>query len=342
VLGSLHKGIYAMLIIREIGQQESERWDAYVTAHDLSIYFLYIWRTVFTNAYQLASVYLAAFNGDVLVGILPAVIVTSLSGKKRYVSLPFLCSGGLAADTPAIADALCEALAKRGDIQVRQTASLTARGLFLDSDNVRFTIPISGDEHRLFHALGHTARKHINKSLRHNFTYTWGPDELSAFYGVYQRRMRELGTPCHSLNFWHSILEAFPAAASILTVRQGDVVVAGMFCLYTKQVFHDVLAVALHAYRDSCVYYFLHWQALRFAVDHGCAVFDFERSQTGTGTYTFKKQWGAIEHPLYYYNSRPGSIAALKKSWGWGTTLWRLQPLWLANFFGPHIRKYFP
>src|SRR5205085_4728841 len=43
----------------------------------------------------------------------------------------------------------------------------------------------------------------------------------------------------------------------------------------------------------------LYAETLKYAVESGVTVFDLGRSSIGSGTYKFKKQWGASERQLY-------------------------------------------
>jgi len=169
-----------------------------------------------------------------------------------------------------------------------------------------------------------------------------GRDHLDDFYNIYSIRMRQLGTPCHGLKYWENILDAFPSNSGIITVWEMDEVIAGMFFLYDGEAFYDEIAVASTAYRVQCAYYFLHWQAIIFAVEKGCSKFDFRRSQKETGTYKFKKQWGAEEQQLFYYNTQQKSISGDKEKFQFATNLWAKLPLSLTKLGGPYLRKFLP
>jgi|GEM_PF-6047342 len=336
-----------MIIIKEATEVDSALWDAYVDGQSAPIYFRYGWRSVFERAYGLKSLYLCAVDNEQIVGILPAMVVPGLI-KKSIVSLPFLCHGGVLGDLEDARTQLVLALQEKAGqrristMQIRSTKHLPGTSLFCDPENVALRFPLFADEEQTFRSLGHTARKHINKSLKYQFQTKIGKDQLDIFYRVYTRRMKELGTPCHSRKFWEQILQIFPQNSGIMTIWDNAKCLGGMFFVYSKETFSDVLAVALNEYRDQCAYYFLHWQAVRFAVQQQCRCFDFERSQIDSGTYRFKKQWGAIDHPLFYYSNNPQSISAAKKKYRVLIQLWQKQPLFLANAFGPLLRRIIP
>ena len=89
----------------------------------------------------------------------------------------------------------------------------------------------------------------------------------------------------------------------------------------------------------------LYWETIRTACLEGFRRFDFGRSSRGSGTYRFKRQWGAVESPLFWYTIpihgrvRPvspdeGRIAAYL------TSAWRHLPLTVTRGVGPRIRRY--
>jgi FemAB-related protein (PEP-CTERM system-associated) len=89
---------------------------------------------------------------------------------------------------------------------------------------------------------------------------------------------------------------------------------------------------------------FKYWEVMRRACMQGRRVFDYGRSKNGTGSYSFKKNWGFDPTPLNYeYLLVKGrSIPErnpLNPKYSRLVRLWRRLPLPLANFIGPHIVK---
>jgi CelD/BcsL family acetyltransferase involved in cellulose biosynthesis len=89
----------------------------------------------------------------------------------------------------------------------------------------------------------------------------------------------------------------------------------------------------------------LYWETIRAACRDGFGRFDFGRSTRRSGTYAFKRQWGALESPLFWYTipirgrvsrnaGRPGRTPERLAG------LWRRLPLSWTRRVGPHLRKY--
>jgi hypothetical protein len=171
-----------------------------------------------------------------------------------------------------------------------------------------------------------------------------GPELLSSFFEVYARNMRDLGSPPHPRAFFAAVLQRLAPHAGLIAVRddRGAVIGAGLFIRHG-----DVLSLpwvsSLRAAFSLNPNLLLYWELMRWGIAQGCAVFDFGRSTRGTGTYEFKRQWGAAEHPLYWHYWGPGASrrAGLRKESGGYrlmTRIWSKLPLGLATAVGTRIR----
>jgi FemAB-related protein (PEP-CTERM system-associated) len=325
-------------------ESDREAWDSYVLFNGKPIYFLFDFKKAFERCYGLTTIYLIARDNDEIVGILPAAIVGFL--KKQIVSLPYVYYGGAIANCKQIEEALYSELSsyatkhKIYGLTFREREQKQWLKMPCDHGNYFFQIPLMNSEENTFKNLGHAARKHINIAKKQKFQCSFGRDQLSDFYKIYTARMHQLGTPCHSIKFWHTLLELFPNNSNVIVVRDGNNIAAAMFYLYTDAVFSDVIAISLPEYRDKRAYYWLHWRAICWAVEQGIKTFDFERSQKGGGTYTFKRTWGGQERMLYYYNSLGSELIQIKRKFQPVRTLWSKLPLSITRLCGPSIRKY--
>jgi hypothetical protein len=89
---------------------------------------------------------------------------------------------------------------------------------------------------------------------------------------------------------------------------------------------------------------FMYWQMFRFASEHGYDSFDFGRCSVDSGTFRFKKQWGAQEMPLYWHQWRPDGTAisqpkAANSTYRLVSWIWQRTPLLITNALGPHFIK---
>lgn len=324
-----------------------DRWDMACRDMAAPIYFDSRWSHVFKRAYGIRTIYCTMEHQHNILAVLPLSHISGPFGNN-FISLPFVYAAGMMGEGIHWQSLLshCKALiagTRNCHLVLRQNEPIGFdSGLYLDEENVHYVLQLATDEKTTFDRLKRSGRKQVKKSLSHGFYSRSGKDELSSFYSIYIRRMNELGTPCHSRKFWKSILDAFPDEAGVLTVYDGAKAVAGMIYLQTENVFHDVLAVSLSAYRQQCAYYFLHWEAVRMALKNGIDRFDFERSQKNTGTAWFKRQWGGEEMPLYYYSSNKQSLSGTKLKYRRLIGIWKQFPVSVTRMISPFIRRYIP
>jgi lipid II:glycine glycyltransferase (peptidoglycan interpeptide bridge formation enzyme) len=88
----------------------------------------------------------------------------------------------------------------------------------------------------------------------------------------------------------------------------------------------------------------MYWEVMRRAVGKGIKVFDFGRSKIGTGSYSFKKNWGFSPQQLYYefYLVKSTSIPdvnTLNPKYKFFIAAWKRLPLSISQVIGPFLAK---
>jgi FemAB-related protein (PEP-CTERM system-associated) len=208
--------------------------------------------------------------------------------------------------------------------------------------NLRLALP--ADAGRLWERFDGSVRNQIRKAQRGGLSVTFGgAEQLDAFYAIFATRMRELGSPVHARRLFTAIFAAFGRLARVALVRKGGLPVGGLIALAFKDVLTVPWASCESAYRSLCPNMLLYWETMRAACEEGFRTFDFGRSSRGSGTYRFKRQWGAQEEPLYWYTipsvRRPGAPPRADRA-AFLAASWRRLPLAVTRSLGPHIRKY--
>ena len=172
-----------------------------------------------------------------------------------------------------------------------------------------------------------------------------GREQLDAFYGVFAARMRELGSPGARAPFFAAIFDAFgELARASSSCSKGETPIGGLMALAVETPRVPWAACASEI-RALCPNMLLYWETLRAACADGFRRFDFGRSTRDSGTYRFKRQWGAEEEPLFWYTIPIGRRVSLPTGKGGRTAtrlvgLWRHLPLSFTQRVGPHVRKY--
>ena len=269
------------------------------------------------------------------------------------VSVPFVNYGGAIGADERVEGALMDEAARIarelgvGHIEFRDTVR-RGEAWPVRTDKVEMVLDLPGCTDELARSLGSKVRAQIKRPQRAGASVTWGHlDRLAEFYGVFARNMRDLGTPVYSRRFFEQILSTFEDAAQIVVVSIRGVPVAAGLLLAHRETMEIPWASSMREHNRLGVNMLLYWEALGRAITNGYRRFDFGRSSQDSGTYRFKKQWGAQPLQLYWhYWLRCGDkLPALNPDnpkFRLAIAIWRRLPLALTNRLGPAIVRYLP
>jgi FemAB-related protein (PEP-CTERM system-associated) len=327
---------------------------AYAGAHpDGTPYHDPAWLDVIARAFGHRTLYLAAEAGGRTAGVLPLVFFSSRVFGRFAVSVPFVNYGGVLADTPdverALVDrAIAETRAAGGSyLELRHT-----RRRFTDLSEKRHKVAmwltLDGTPDAQWASLDRKLRNQVRKAEKHELEIrTGGLEALPAFYEVFARNMRDLGTPVYGVGFFREVLSAFPETTRVFVVRHAGRAVAASLVQWRGEAVEVPWASALRESNALCANVFLYWHMLRFAVERGLRRFDFGRSTPGEGTFLFKKQWGAEPVPLVWeYWTASGQpmpdLSPKNPKYARAISAWQRLPVSIANALGPAIVRHIP
>jgi FemAB-related protein (PEP-CTERM system-associated) len=309
------------------------------------------WFTVIRQAYGHEALYLSAEDVDGRPGILPAFVVRRPLGGTVVSSMPFLDGGGPCSASDPLADVLLARLTEEARKLGADAVELRcSKRLRLDSEplenKVNLVLSLPGEAGRLWQQLDGGVRNQIRKAERSGLSVELaGAERLDDFYGIFTTRMRELGSPVHARRFFGDVFHAFGERARLVLVRKGATPIGGLIALAFKDALVVPWASCLRQYLTLCPNMLLYWETIRAGCAEGFQRFEFGRSSRGSGTYRFKRQWGAREEPLFWYTiplgtRRPRARAGAARHAALLTGSWRRLPLAITRRLGPHIRKY--
>lgn len=342
--------------IDEINDDAGSDWDAYLAESlDATLYHDYRWRAVIREAFGHESHYLCARRTDGgIVGVLPLVRLRSRWFGDFLVSMPYFNYGGVIAEEEAVGRALLDEAARRAaelgvrHMEVRGDGWQPA-GWSLRDDKVAMVRPLPDTEEQLWRELGGKLRAQIRRPRREGARVTIGGAELlDDFYAVFSHNMRDLGTPVYPQRWFAAVLAALPRErAFVVTVSLSGRAVAAAILLGFRDRLEIPWASSLREFNRFGVNMLLYWEALREAQARGYRYFDFGRSSRDSGTYRFKRQWGAAsETMLWCYWLRPGAtmpdLTPTSPRFRLAVAAWKRLPLGLANRLGPHLVKNLP
>lgn len=340
----------------EVCSEIPSGWDEYVGEHpESTAYHRSSSVLIGHTAFRLLTRFLVArAESGKVVGILPVVEQSSLAFGRFHSSLPFVSYGGILADDDSIARQLADQAAafavhrRAKHVELRHRREVTGLPFAERLDKISMVLPLPGDEAALSKGLGAKLRSQVRRAEREEPLVAWGGKELLVeFYSVFAPSMHALGTPVLPQSFFGTVLEAMQELASVLVVRvNGKTEAAALTVRHGDRVEVPWAAATMWAKRNA-INMRMYWEMLKAANDAGAAAFDFGRSSVDSGTYRFKKQWGAEPQQLHWHYWLPegASLPALNHSnpkYELAIRAWQRMPLWCANTLGPRISRKLP
>lgn len=332
--------------------EKREEWDTYVKrSSKASVCHHSLWQPIIQHTYGHQPFYLMARSDDRVRGVLPLFLVKSRFFGKSLTSVPFLDYGGICADDDAAARSLLEQalhlLQECGAdyVELRQcTAPAQAGTLRLDKFGMR--LDLSPGAEAVWRSFPAKVRNQVRKAEKSGLRACVGGAELlDEFYPVFVANMRDLGSPVHDRAFFACMLAEFGSQARFVLVRDGHRPVGGLVCLLFKDTVTIPWASSLRQYLTKCPNNLLYWEAMQYACAQGYRCFDFGRSSIDSGTYNFKRQWGAKPVQIYWQvlnTNGDQSVAFLTNNskFQMAIEIWKRLPISFTQILGPHIRKY--
>jgi len=331
---------------------QRDNWDAFVRTNSSStMCHQYGWKDVVERVYGHRTFYLTATRGDRIVGILPLVLVRGRLLGSSLSSMPFMDYGGVCADDQEMAAALVErARELMGEhsvdaIELRQCETTVQLGQSRQ-DKVSMILDLSDGAEAIWKALPAKVRNQVRKAEKSGLTICAGGAELvDEFYEIFVVNMRDLGSPVHSKRFFTEICGVFGHSTRVTLVRDGQKTIGGLIALFFKDTMLVPWASSLREYFPKCPNNLIYWDAIQDGCKRACAKFDFGRSSVGSGTYDFKKQWGAEPKQLHWQilkeqDARKTTISSDEAKYRLAADIWRRLPVALTRVVGPKIRKY--
>jgi serine/alanine adding enzyme len=329
-------------------------WDRYVSAHpEASGYHRAAWTAVIASAFGHRVRRIVAESTRGIEGVLPLVLFRSRLFGRFGVSLPFLNYGGIVADSPEAERLLLdEAIHECQQAGARYLELRHTKQRFSDLPSKRhkvaMTLKLEADAERQWLALDRKVRNLVRKAEKSGMRLSIGGAELvPAFYEVFARNMRDLGTPVYAARFFHHVMEALPDHSRAFCIFADQQPVASSIVCWHRDTVEVPWASSLRQFNQYSPNMLLYWSMLRFAIERGLRTFDFGRSTREEGTYHFKRQWGAEPRDLVWeYWTAPGTrvpdLSPKNPKFGRAIRVWQHLPVRITTLIGPSIVRNIP
>ncbi|HEY1412270.1 MAG TPA: FemAB family XrtA/PEP-CTERM system-associated protein, partial [Rhodopila sp.] len=206
---------------------------------------------------------------------------------------------------------------------------------------VTFRKPIEADHDRNMKAIPRKQRAMVRKGIQNGLSSTADRD-VATLHRIYAESVRNLGTPVFSRRYFQTLMDVFGDAADIVTIVDQATPIASVMNFYFRDEVLPYYGGGSMAARGRAGNDFLYWETMRRAADRGARLFDFGRSKLGTGSFSFKHNWGFEPEKLHYrFRLKPGGSIPdhnpLNPKYRMFIAAWKRLPLPVANLLGPFI-----
>jgi FemAB-related protein (PEP-CTERM system-associated) len=338
------------LQVRTLDEQSMQAWDSYLDAHPAGTFFHRAgWKKVLEKAFGHKAHYLYAINeSGQIEGIFPVGEVSSLLFGHSLISVPFCVFGGILANGPAARSMLLQAamqLARDLNVDYMEVRNPEPLGVGWETKSlyVNFCKEIEPEPEKNMLAIPRKqramVRKGINAGLRSVVDST-----MDRFYEAYAESVRNLGTPVFSRHYFRVLQEVFTDECEILTVTRDDHLVASVMSFYFRDKVLPYYGGGTAEARAVKGNDFMYWEVMRRACEKGVRIFDYGRSKEGTGSYSFKKNWGfepeSLDYQYYLVKARRmPDISPLNPKYSLFIRVWKQLPLPITKIIGPLVAK---
>lgn len=340
----------ATTVVRELGDADRARWDAFVDATPAATFFHRAgWRDVVETVFGHRTHFLYAERAGRIVGVLPLARQKSLLFGDALISLPFCVYGGaVGIDRPAT-EALLDAAEDRahalgtGHLECRNLAEPVGRDGWSTTDlYVTFRKAITADAEANMLAIPRKQRAMVRKGIKAGLV-GHVDDDVARFFALYADNVHRHGTPAQSRRYFETLKRVFGDDCRVLTVTSaaGTPLSSVLGFTFRNEVLPYYAGDAVAA-RETAANDFKYWDLMRRSAEAGLTLFDYGRSKVGTGPYDFKRNWGFEPQPLHYGYKLVRADAVpennpLNPKYRAFIALWRKLPLPVANRLGPFI-----
>jgi FemAB-related protein (PEP-CTERM system-associated) len=342
--------------------KEHEQWGSYAQSHPRgSIYHTLAWKTVTEEGLGHKAYYLRALDkSGRITGILPLFLVKGIFGR-RLVSLPMRDRGGVLADDGRIASLLiaqasrmtrelgCK-YAEFRSLEEIDPRALSEHELHCERHWITTRIDLSIGVERLWKNLDKDAvrwavKKAGKLGLRVEMDNT--QEGVETFYELFVRTRRAMGIPPFPKNLFLSIWRHLisQGKANLFLVWKDAEPVNGLISLLSKDTFIPAYAAPQNRWRKHYLNELLIWHSIEWATCQGYSSYDFGAdSPRQTGLLQFKRKWGGIQHPMFYYyflngSDSPPSFDSSAPTYSLARKVWSRLPVPVCKRLGSLVTR---
>ncbi len=324
------------------------RWDDFVFACPEATFFhRSAWQGIIREIFRHRTYFLYAEDETGIRGVLPLAHVNSRLFGNALVAMPFAVYGGVAASDSESGMALeneAQQLARRLKVDHLEFRNVHQHHADWPTQDlyVTFRKEVLPEVEANMLAIPRKQRAMVRKGIK-NALISAVDCDTDRFFALYADNVHRHGTPAFPKRYFDTLLRVFGDDCEVLTVSGPDgQLLSSVLSFYFRDEVLPYYAGDDESARHLAANDFKYWELMRRACERGLKVFDYGRSKQGTGSFSFKKNWGFEPQPLHYEyclykrDSIPQNNPSNAK-YRLFIEAWRRMPIGVANWLGPHI-----
>ena len=336
-------------MIKKLDAENYPRWDNFVLARtDATFFHLSGWKEVVERAFGHKTHFLYVETEGQITGILPLVHINSLLFGNNLVSVAPCVFGGVVASDEHSYSLLDQAACRLAEElgvdtlemrnQVQKTPDRPHKELY-----VSFRKTLDADIEKNMLAIPRKQRAMVRKGIDAGLTSVIDTT-IDRLYHAYSESVRNLGTPVFSKKYFQTLKDVFGEQCEVLSVEYQGKLIASVMNFYFKDQVLPYYGGGTDLARELKGNDFMYWEVMRRAVEKGVKIFDYGRSKIGTGSYSFKKNWGFIPEPIFYEYYLVKAVTMpdinpLNPKYKFFIAAWKRLPLVVSQWVGPWLSK---
>jgi CelD/BcsL family acetyltransferase involved in cellulose biosynthesis len=292
--------------------QDHIAWAELLAGHQHATPFHHpAWSAVLADSYGYRSFAAVLGDGTHSVAGLPLIELHSLTGRRRWLSLPFTdeCSP-LEANAGGAAELVqrLEAVRiERGLASIEIRAPSPSPDVWQLTAGFRHTLDLHPDPDAVRSTFSRSqVQRNLVRAEREGARVEWAADEAHLthdFYRLHVATRRRQGVPVQPRRFfkllWSRMIE--PGLGFVLLAYVGETPVAAAVFLVWRETVIYKFGASDRGYWKLRPNHLLFWNAIRWGCENGFQRFDFGRTEPeNEGLRAFKAGWGTREEPLVY------------------------------------------
>lgn len=338
-----------MLTIKTLSDDRKDDWDRYVnTSEDASFFHLSGWARVLEQAFGHRTYFLFVEDDSGIQGILPLAHVKSLLFGNALISTPFCVIGGIVSSTDEayrlLRDRACE-LAEELKVDYLEMRNACQREVDWPGKDlyVNFSREITDDDEKNMQAIPRKQRAMVRKGIKAGL-HGREEDGVDNLYEAYSQSVRNLGTPVFGKKYLSVLQEVFSEQVGILSIWKDEQLVGSVMSFYFRDRVMPYYGGGTAAARQLKGNDFMYWELMHRSAARDIRVFDYGRSKKGSGSFSFKKNWGFEPEPLYYeyYLVKSSSMPELNPNnpkYALFISIWKRLPFYISRLIGPFLAR---